>query len=105
VLDLKNKKIYLNYMAKFDETAEIDMDEEFARGKRVVEMRDFFSPATAAAGDAAYQRFANRFFAAKAAVITIGTLLLLGSSFLLIRTAVRRRRQKSYLKMQEMLDV
>ena len=61
VLDLKGNKIYLSYMSQYDEIAEIDMEEEFAKGQRVVEMREFFSNETAAAGDAAYQQFAARF--------------------------------------------
>jgi len=36
------------------------MEEEFEKGQRVVKMRDFFSPETAATGDAAYQRFELR---------------------------------------------
>jgi len=89
VLDLKQNKIYLTYMAQFDETAEIDMAEEFSQGQRVVEMRDFFSPEIAAAGDAAYQQFAARFLIAKVSVISIGILLIAGIVYLIGRK-VRR---------------
>jgi len=85
VLDLKNNKIYLHYMAQFNEAAVIDMEEEFSKGQRVVEMREFFSPETAAAGDANYKSFANRFFMIKAVVIAVGILLILGMVFLIAR--------------------
>ena len=78
VLDLNENKIYLSYMSQYDETAKIDMEEEFAKGQRVVEMREFFSNETAVAGDAAYQRFAARFQLAKIGVITVGILLIQG---------------------------
>jgi hypothetical protein len=85
VVDLRNRRIYLHYMSQFDEVAEIDMAQELAKGQRVTEMRAFFSPATADAGDAAYRRFAARFTAAKITVITAGVALLLGLVFLLVR--------------------
>ncbi len=44
VLDLTENKIYLSYMSQYDEVAVIDMEEEFEKGQRVVEMREFFSP-------------------------------------------------------------
>jgi hypothetical protein len=81
VLDLRNDRIYLNYMSQFDETAVIDMEKEFAKGERVVEMREFFTAETAAAGDAAYQSFAVRFQAFKLAVITIAFLLIIGTIY------------------------
>ncbi len=90
VLDLKEHKIYLSYMAQFNEVAVIDMAEEFKKGQHVVEMREFFSPETAAAGDAAYQRFAFRFKSAAAGVIILGgTLIVLLTAALL--KYVRRR--------------
>jgi hypothetical protein len=85
VLDLKENKIYLSYMSQFDETAVIDMEQEFAKGQRIVEMREFFSPDTAAAGDAAYQQFAARFLFLKILVISIGVLLLAGLVYLTAR--------------------
>jgi len=90
VIDLNNRRIYLHYMSQFDEVAEIDMAEELAKGQRVIEMRELFSPATAEAGDAAYRRFAARFTLAKAAVITVGLVLLLGLVFLLVRRLRKR---------------
>jgi hypothetical protein len=85
VLDLTENKIYLTYMSQYNETAEIDMEEEFSKGQQIVEMREFFSPDTAVAGDAAYQRFAIRFLVFKIIVITIGSGLLLGLSYLVVR--------------------
>jgi hypothetical protein len=61
------------------------MEREFEKGKREIEMREIFSPETAAAGDAAYQAFAFRFLAFKIGVITIPVLLILGSVYLIIR--------------------
>ncbi|MEJ2447616.1 MAG: hypothetical protein P8Y37_06710, partial [Anaerolineales bacterium] len=59
-------------------------------GQHVVEMREFFSPETAAAGDDAYQRFALRF---KSAIV--GVLFLAGTIIVLLTAAllkyVRRR--------------
>jgi hypothetical protein len=91
VLDLKENVVYLSYMAQFDESAVIDMEEEFSRGQRVVEMREFFSPETAAAGDAAYQQFALRFTAAKAGVISLSLLLLAGTVYWSCRKVKIRR--------------
>ena len=92
VLDLKENKIYLSYMAQYNEIAEIDMEEEIEKGQRVVAMRELFSEETAAAGDAAYQRFALRFTAAKVGVITLASLLIIGMVFLIIRGVKKRER-------------
>ena len=91
VLDLNANKIYLSYMSQYNEIAEIDMEEEFDKGKRVVPMRELFSEETAAAGDAAYQRFAFRFKAAVVGVITLAILLIVGMVFLVIRRVRRAR--------------
>ena len=91
VLDLKEDKIYLSYMSQYNEIAEIDMEEEFDKGKRVIPMRELFSEETAAAGDAAYQRFALRFKAAIVGVITLAILLIVGMVFLIIRGVKRVR--------------
>jgi hypothetical protein len=85
VLDLKENKVYLTYMSQYNETALIDMEKEFSKGQRVVEMREFFSNETAAAGDAAYQQFATRFLILKISVISLGILLILGIAYLIIR--------------------
>jgi len=90
VLDLNENKIYLTYMSQYNEIAEIDMEEEFSKGQRVVEIRDFFSPETAAEGDAAYQQFAARFLIAKISVITVGILLILGLVFLIARKVQKK---------------
>jgi hypothetical protein len=91
VLALTENKIYLTYMAQYDEIAEINLDEEFEKGQRVVDMRNFFSPETAAAGDAAYQRFALRFKSAIVGVIALAFLMIIGLVFLIIRRIKRRR--------------
>ena len=97
VLDLKENKIYLSYMSQFEETAVIDMEQEFARGQRTVEMREYFSPETAAAGDAAYQRFAARFLFFKILVVSAGLLLLAGMVLLLVRRIKKLRTEPSKL--------
>ncbi|MFO7743388.1 MAG: hypothetical protein R6X31_13870 [Anaerolineae bacterium] len=91
VIDLKNRTVYLHYMSQFVEVAEIDMLEELAQGQRVVEMREFFSPSTAAAGDAAYQRFATRFRLAKVGVVAAGSMLVVGLTTLVVRRLWNRR--------------
>jgi preprotein translocase subunit YajC len=96
VLNLNENKIYLSYMSQYNEIAEIDMEEEFKKGKRVVEMRELFSPETAEAGDAAYQRFADRFTAAKIGVIALVVLLIVGMIYLISKT-IRRGRSSSDL--------
>ncbi len=94
IIDLQNNKVYLFYMSQYDEMAEIDMKEAFSKGGRVVDMRDFFSPETVKAGDAAYQRFENRFTAVKVGVVAVGVLLLVGGSILIIRF-IRKRSSHS----------
>jgi hypothetical protein len=95
VLDLKNNKIYLTYMSQFGETAEIDLNEELLKGQRVVEMREFFSPETAKAGDEAFQMFAIRFMLAKILVIIILFLLMMGVIYLGYKIRERRAYQTS----------
>jgi hypothetical protein len=90
VLDLNGNKIYLSYMSQYNEIAEIDLEEEFEKGQHVVEMREFFSPETAAAGDAAYQRFAFRFKAAIVGVISLAVALVVLSTTAIIRWWKRR---------------
>lgn len=85
VHDLNENRIYLSYMSQFDDIAVIDMEEEFEKGKRELEMREIFNPETAAAGDAAYQSFAIRFTAFKVGVITLALLLIIGMVLLIMR--------------------
>jgi hypothetical protein len=90
LLDLKNNKIYLHYMAQFNEAAVIDMEEEFSKSQRVLEMREFFSPETAAAGDANYRSFANRLLMIETVVIAVGILLVLGMVILIARKVQKK---------------
>ncbi len=90
VLDLNEDLIYLTYMSQFNEVAVIDMAEEFKKGQHVVVMREFFSPETAAAGDAAYQRFAVRFKSAIAGVLTLAAGILLLTMRLIVRIIKRK---------------
>lgn len=86
VLDLNEGKIYLSYMSQYNEMAVIDMAEEFEKGQQVVPMREFFSQETAAAGDAAYARFALRFKATIAGVIVLAAFLIAGLLLLVYRS-------------------
>jgi hypothetical protein len=92
VHNLNENQIYLSYMSQFNEIAVIDMEEEFEKGQRELEMRELFSPETAAAGDAAYKAFAARFLAFKIGVIAIPGLLILGSIYLIIRKSRSKRK-------------
>jgi hypothetical protein len=85
IFDLKNKEIHLYYMAQYDEVVVLNLADELARGARVVDMREFFSPETVAAGDAAYHRFEARFNAAKIAVIALVVGIVAGGAFLAVR--------------------
>jgi hypothetical protein len=64
---------------------ELDMEDEFSKGERVVDMRDYFSPETVTAGDAAYQQFENRFKATQVSVVAVGVLLISGLIILVVR--------------------
>jgi len=97
VLDLTESKIYLSYMSQYNETAQIDMEEEFTKGQRVMEMREFFSPETAAAGDAAYQRFETRFKLAVVSVITVSALLIVLMVYLIIRKVNKRKQAPVFI--------
>ena len=98
VLDLKNNKIHLTYMSQFDETVEIDLDKEISKGERVVEMREFFNPETAKAGDAAYQRFAVRFMFAKIIVMMVLFLMIIGVLYWSFRARERKQYQTINIK-------
>ena len=69
VIDLKNGDIYIYYMSQYDEAVKLNIDEELAKGQRVIETRSLFSDEIAEAGDASYNAFETRFFAAIAIVI------------------------------------
>jgi hypothetical protein len=87
IFDLKNKRVYLYYMSQYGEMVELDLAEQLALGERTVSMRRFFSPKTVAAGDAAYQRFEQRFKSAQVLAVFAG-LVLVGSG---VYFAIRRR--------------
>jgi hypothetical protein len=79
VIDLKKRDIYIYYMSQYNEAARLNIDEELARGQRIVEIRDLISAESAADGDASYQQFENRFFTAIVAVLTTGFGVVVGS--------------------------
>lgn len=95
VLDLNAGRIYLTYMSQYDELAVIDMEEEFSKGQQVVQMREFFSPETAQAGDAAYQRFENRFTVLKIGVITLAALVIFWLCYTIYRKIRRSKLERS----------
>jgi hypothetical protein len=83
VTDLKNGNIYIYYISQYDEAVKINIDDELAKGQRVIEARSLFPNEIAEAGDASYHAFETRFFAAIVIVILIG-LRLLGGGILWI---------------------
>ena len=85
VFDLKSNKVYLFYMSQFDEMVELDMEDEFSKGERVVDMREYFSHETVTAGDAAYQQFEIRFKVIQVSVVAVGVLLISGFTILVVR--------------------
>jgi hypothetical protein len=91
VLDLKNGYIYIYYMSQYDEVVHLDISEELAKGERIIEARELFSPETADAGDAAYRRFETRFTATKITVI-LAILALIGGGITLVIKKVKRNR-------------
>lgn len=91
VVDLNEGNIYLSYMSQYNEMAVIDMEEEFSKGQRVVQMREFFSSETAAAGDAAYSRFELRFKAAVIGVITTAAGLIAVTVVVMVRKIKKNR--------------
>lgn len=97
VIDLKNGDIYIYYISQYNEAAKINIAEELAKGQRVVETRDFFSPQTAQDGDDAYQKFETRFAAAVVAVI-VSILVLIGGG---ITVLIKKRRLAKNLKGNE----
>lgn len=91
VIDLPNGEIYIYYMSQYGEAARFNIDEELAKGQRVIEVRSLFSAETAAAGDASYQAFETRFFTAIAGVLVLGAALVIGVIALLARVFRRRK--------------
>jgi hypothetical protein len=85
VSDLKNKEITFYYLSQFNEGITLDLQTELSRGQRIVPLKDYFSPSTIAAGDAAYEKFERRFFAAIA-----GFLLLIVFISILTIMGIRR---------------
>ena len=91
VIDLKNGDIYIYYMSQYNEAARLNIAEELSKGQRIVETRDFFSPETAQAGDASFQKFKFRFAAAVVAVILTG-LSLIGGVIVLVSKKLMERK-------------
>lgn len=76
IFDLKNGKIYLYYLAQYDELVDLDVAEELSKGQRIVEMRDIFSSDTVDAGQSAYRWFETRFTILKIAVVAAILVLI-----------------------------
>ena len=72
VIDLKNGDIYIYYMSQYDEAVKLNIDDELAKGNRVIETRSLFSDEIAKAGDASYHAFETRFRVALVVVILVG---------------------------------
>jgi hypothetical protein len=99
IFDLQNRRIYLYYMSQYDEVVVLDLEDELAKGEHVIEMRDLFSGQTAAAGDAAYQRFETRFFTVKMIVI-FGGLACFSSGVAFTTNRIRKQLQRDKLTNQ-----
>lgn len=102
VFDMSNKKIYLYYMAQYDEVVVLDLEEELSKSTgELVYMRDLFSEETTAAGDAAYQKFETRFRIAQVGVVFVGLLIITGVVVLVVRQSRKRLRSKQEISSQE----
>jgi hypothetical protein len=82
-------------MAQYDERVELDVAGELAKGQRIVEMRELFSPDTVDAGEDAYRRFETRFTLVEVAAVVAVLGMAAGGVVLVIRGLRRRRVQKS----------
>jgi len=97
IFDLKNGDIHLYYMAQYDEAVELSLSEELAKGERVVEMRDLFTPDTLEAGQAAYRWFELRFKGAQlAAVGAILAVIGVGTVFVFKKLRPQQRVEDSW---------
>lgn len=97
VIDLKNGDIYIYYMSQYDEAVKLNIEEELAKGHRVIETRSLFPDEIAETGDASYQAFETRFRVAQGTVIIIG-LGGIGGGLLWIIRKLKRTRSKSQVK-------
>jgi hypothetical protein len=73
-----NGDIYIYYISQYNEEVKLNIDEELAKGQRVIEARSLFPNEIAEAEDASYHAFETRFFAAIALVILTGSRLVGG---------------------------
>jgi hypothetical protein len=85
VIDLRNGEIYVYYMSQYNEAVRLNIADELAKGRRVVDARDLFSTITAKAGDDIYNSFEIRFFAVIGAVILTGLALSVTGAMLTMR--------------------
>ena len=91
VIDLKNGDIYIYYMSQYDEAVKLNIDDELAKGQRVIETRSLFPDNIAKAGDASYHAFETRFRVAQVAVIAIGLGLVALVCMVVIRKVKRNK--------------
>lgn len=94
VIDLKNGDIYIYYMSQYDKAVKLNIDDELAKGQRVIETRSLFPDNIAKAGDASYHAFETRFRVVQVAVITIG-LGLMTLVFTIVMKKIRRGKENS----------
>lgn len=92
VIDLKNGDIYIYYMSQYDEAVKLNINEELAKGQRVIETRSLFPDDITEAGDASYHAFETRFFVAIALVILVGLILIAGGTVFAIKKLKKIRR-------------
>jgi hypothetical protein len=85
VIDLRNGEIYVYYMSQYNEAVRLNIADELAKGRRVVDARDLFSTSTAKAGDDIYHSFEIRFSAVIGAFILTGLTLSVTGAMLTMR--------------------
>jgi hypothetical protein len=93
VFDLKNRNIYLYYLAQYNEVVRLNLSDELAKGERIVEMRDLFGADTVEAGQAAYKWFEVRGIGVRVAVVGAVLVLTGGVGVSVVRKLRRQRPQ------------
>ena len=95
IFDLRNRKIYLYYMAQYNERIELDISDELAKGQRIIEMKELFSQSTVETGDAAYKRFELRFTGAKIAFVLAVLIIAVALSAFVMQKSRKGKLPKS----------
>ena len=78
-------------MSQYDEAVKLNIDEELAKGQRVIEAQSLFPNEIAEAGDASYHAFETRFFTAITIVILTGLGLVGGGVVWIVKKFKRTK--------------